>query len=256
MIGSRHWKRLFDAVFSMNEARDSVSFMNAVGRGLSALVPADHYAIHALDPDSGRLAVENFPEDPFRPEEVAYYTEYSDALPLVRYYRATGEKRARRMSDVIPSEEWWETEFYAHTLARTGFRYTLGLPVEVTDKVVAGMTMNRRDHDFTPFDCELLDAFGDHFRQAWKRDVDPWSPKPHPKPNGNPGFHRFGLTARQTEVLFWMAEGKQNREIATILGISLATVQEHVANVVDRLGQENRHAATVHALREMRVEIE
>jgi DNA-binding NarL/FixJ family response regulator len=46
-----------------------------------------------------------------------------------------------------------------------------------------------------------------------------------------------------------MTEGKQNPEIAIILGLSLGTVQEHVGNLVRKLGQENRHAATVFALR-------
>jgi len=48
-----------------------------------------------------------------------------------------------------------------------------------------------------------------------------------------------------------MVEGKQNREIASILGISLATVQKHVAQIVRKLHAENRHAATVMALREI-----
>jgi DNA-binding NarL/FixJ family response regulator len=61
----------------------------------------------------------------------------------------------------------------------------------------------------------------------------------------------LGLTTREADVLYWMTEGKQNREIATILGRSLDTVQEHVANILKKLGQENRHAATVFALRKL-----
>jgi DNA-binding CsgD family transcriptional regulator len=62
-------------------------------------------------------------------------------------------------------------------------------------------------------------------------------------------FQKLGLTVREADVLFWMTEGKQNPEIAIILGLSLGTVQEHVGNLVRKLGQENRHAATVFALR-------
>lgn len=64
-------------------------------------------------------------------------------------------------------------------------------------------------------------------------------------------FQKLGLTVREADVLFWMTEGKQNPEIAIILGLSLGTVQEHVGNLVRKLGQENRHAATVHALRSL-----
>jgi len=49
-----------------------------------------------------------------------------------------------------------------------------------------------------------------------------------------------------------MTEGKQNREIATILGIQLGTVQEYVAKILTKLEQENRHATTVFAINLLR----
>jgi len=36
------------------------------------------------------------------------------------------------------------------------------------------------------------------------------------------------LSPREAEVLVWFSDGKRDREIATILGISLRTVQKHV----------------------------
>lgn len=41
----------------------------------------------------------------------------------------------------------------------------------------------------------------------------------------------------------WVAEGKTNPEIGTILGISPHTVQKHLERAYKRLGVENRHAA-------------
>ena len=38
----------------------------------------------------------------------------------------------------------------------------------------------------------------------------------------------LGLTIRETEVLMWVAQGKQNSEVAAILGISAATVRKHM----------------------------
>jgi DNA-binding NarL/FixJ family response regulator len=39
--------------------------------------------------------------------------------------------------------------------------------------------------------------------------------------------------------------------LIVISGRSLSTVQEHVANILEKLRQENRHAATVFALRSL-----
>jgi DNA-binding NarL/FixJ family response regulator len=65
-------------------------------------------------------------------------------------------------------------------------------------------------------------------------------------------LRELGLSPREAEVLFWMTEGKQNGEIATILEIRLGTVQEYVSGILDALEQENRHAATVFAIQRLR----
>jgi DNA-binding NarL/FixJ family response regulator len=44
------------------------------------------------------------------------------------------------------------------------------------------------------------------------------------------------LTAREAETLQLVAEGKSNREAASILGISLRTVENHRARIKKKLG--------------------
>jgi len=59
---------------------------------------------------------------------------------------------------------------------------------------------------------------------------------------------KLGLTPRATETLLWLAQGKTNPDIATILGISESTVKKHVQEIFEKLGVETRGAATVRAL--------
>jgi DNA-binding CsgD family transcriptional regulator len=55
------------------------------------------------------------------------------------------------------------------------------------------------------------------------------------------------LTAREIEVLQWLAEGKTNHEIAIILGVAAGTAKLHVQHVLAKLGVENRTAAAAFA---------
>lgn len=57
------------------------------------------------------------------------------------------------------------------------------------------------------------------------------------------------LTAREAEVLVWLAAGKSNRDISDILGISPRTVNKHLEQIFAKLGVENRAAAAVTAVR-------
>ena len=59
---------------------------------------------------------------------------------------------------------------------------------------------------------------------------------------------KLGLTARATETLLWLAQGKTNPDIATILGITESTVKKHVQEIFEKLGVETRGAATIRAL--------
>jgi DNA-binding CsgD family transcriptional regulator len=52
-----------------------------------------------------------------------------------------------------------------------------------------------------------------------------------------------GLTTREVEVVWWLLQGKTNPEIATIIGISVQTVKNHLGSAYPKLGVENRGAA-------------
>jgi len=60
---------------------------------------------------------------------------------------------------------------------------------------------------------------------------------------------RSPLTTRETEVLRLVASGLSNREIASSLVLSEHTVHRHVANILRKLSQSSRAAATAHAAR-------
>ena len=53
----------------------------------------------------------------------------------------------------------------------------------------------------------------------------------------------LGLTKRQSEILFWVSQGKTDQDIACLLGISPRTVHKHLENIYVRLGVETRTAA-------------
>jgi DNA-binding NarL/FixJ family response regulator len=230
----------------MNAAKDHAGFGAAVVAGMGQLIRADVSVFQVLDRNSGRILTNMSPPDAFTPEEIAYYSAHSEQMPMVAYYARTRDPLARRMSDVIDEQCWLSSAYYRTCLARLALPYCLGLPITIDASTVAALSFNRAGMDFTRHDCELLDAFAPHFRLAWERHDNPWAEQRQLAAQKH--LQGLGLTPRESEVLFWMAEGKQNREIATILGIQLGTVQQHVAVILEKLRQENRHAATVFAI--------
>lgn len=54
---------------------------------------------------------------------------------------------------------------------------------------------------------------------------------------------KYSLTQRETEVLSWIAQGKSNRDIASILALSPRTIDKHLEVIFGKLAVENRTAA-------------
>jgi DNA-binding CsgD family transcriptional regulator len=61
-------------------------------------------------------------------------------------------------------------------------------------------------------------------------------------------FESLGLSRREAEVLAWVAQGKTDAAIGTILSLSPRTVAKHLEHIYQRLGVENRSAAVALAL--------
>ena len=72
--------------------------------------------------------------------------------------------------------------------------------------------------------------------------------------DGSPDFQSaeplldLGLTPREAEVLLWVAQGKGNAEVATILGMSEKTAKIHLAHIFEKLGVETRTSAALVAI--------
>lgn len=69
--------------------------------------------------------------------------------------------------------------------------------------------------------------------------------KPQPTPTPPSGWDE--LTPREQEILYLIAQGASNREIAQTLYISEKTVRNHVTNILSRLNLRDRTQAAIFA---------
>lgn len=65
-----------------------------------------------------------------------------------------------------------------------------------------------------------------------------------------PASRRYGLTARELELVAAIVAGASNRDIAVQLGISLQTVKHHLTNIFDKTGASSRLELALLALKQ------
>jgi len=109
--------------------------------------------------------------------------------------------------------------------------------------VRAGMNLGADDYLIKPVRVnELLEAIAARLERAsnhmgFKADFSSAEP-----------LEKLGLSAREAEILLWVAQGKTNSETGSILGISATTAKKHLEHIYEKLGVEGRNAATIRAL--------
>src|SRR5215510_10963532 len=114
----------------------------------------------------------------------------------------------------------------------------------------AGMNLGADDYLTKPASAEeVLEAINARLNRHTEKEQAAMA-KVELKPNFESArpLELLGLTRREAEVLLWIAQGKSNGDIATILGCAENTVKVHTARIFEKVGFENRNAATVRAL--------
>lgn len=92
----------------------------------------------------------------------------------------------------------------------------------------------------------LLDDNSQVARQMADRLMRRFRPSGAPASSGQPLPQ---LTAREHEIVLYVAEGYNNRQIAEKLLISENTVKNHMKNIFEKLGMDNRVQLTAYAVK-------
>jgi DNA-binding CsgD family transcriptional regulator len=156
-----------------------------------------------------------------------------------------GEEGPLLLSQLISDRQLRNTNLYHDAYRQLDIRYQIILPL-TTGTHVGGVTISRGTSDFTepetalcaPLARQVILAFDtdqalNHSREA-SHEV---------QKTDFTHLRRLGLTVRESEVLWWIGQGKRDREIALILGISPRTINRHVCGLLTKLNAETRTAA-------------
>jgi LuxR family quorum sensing-dependent transcriptional regulator len=195
------------------------------------------------DPDlpqrvHGRGVLHNFPE-----ELRGYYKEnncdsYDPVMQALRIQTGSLDWEAHeKQSHYKPLQ----TRLY--NVAREGGLHNgISTPIWGRHGLMASLGLaSTEKRDATHANLDLIGALTTQFYLSYKRL------------NAQPASQRIqasGITPKEAEILSWVAAGKTDAEIATILGISRNTVDTHMRHVFAKLDAHSRVTAVVKAISE------
>jgi DNA-binding CsgD family transcriptional regulator len=150
------------------------------------------------------------------------------------------ETRALKISDFVSLRELHRLDYYDAVLRPFRIEYQMRLWLTAPAGISRVFYFSRRPAagDFEERDrtvLHLLRPFLDAIRERCELRRAPIAAED------------VSLTEREAEILHWVARGKANQEIATLLFVSPHTVRKHLENAYEKLGVHTRTAAIARA---------
>ena len=163
---------------------------------------------------------------------------------------------AQGLTDAPPAEGIGRGALPVEPLRGLGNARVMAVPVQVEPHRLVRLVLARSRAGFSDRDRARVELLRPHlaffYRQAC--GVAPAShggqrrPAQRDEAPRDAGSGTDGLTQREVQVLQWLAFGKTDAEIGTLLGVSPRTVSKHLEHIYVKLGVETRTAAVMRAL--------
>ena len=218
-------------------------FPGRVIRLVSGLVAAESYSYnHLVGPVAVAWQIEPAGVLDF-PDAEQLFEQHLPEHPLLRHFQATGDRAARRISDVASDRQFRSLGLYRDFYRPARVDHQLIVSVPAPHDGTIDVAVNRHRRDFSGQQRELVDLLRPHLRQAAAIAALLSQPVPEP-PRGADG--RPLLTARQTRILQLVAVGDSDRAVARALGLSVRTVHTHLQHIYRILGVTSRTEALAH----------
>jgi DNA-binding CsgD family transcriptional regulator len=232
-----------DMLHAIGEAcGGSADFAQRGVESLPRLVGSELTTLSLCDLDSGHRSVVSDAPGAISPCEIDAFDRHFFAHPLVREHGRNSAAVTKRIADLVPESEFRRTPLYNEYYRRIGIEHVAAVPIYVDRRFLVSFVLNRGATAFSDRERELLDIVRPHLANLYRLGIA--LDRAHEAPGDAPA-----LTPREREVLDWVAAGKTNRDIATILGASPRTVEKHLERIYEKLGVETRTAAAMRALK-------
>jgi len=245
-LPARDFAMVQDAMLALHERRDVEALRAAAPAIFLGVVPGDRFAWGEGDfggpGQAWRRVV--FWESPARmtPALQERLGAMMGGHPFNVHGLQTGHWGPLMLSDFMTRRELMAWPIYREVYRHIGVGHLISCGL-FRGKRVGTISISRplRARPFAERDRLALRLLMPHFEHAL-RDAELRTAMQGTRQRPLPAF---GFTPREVEVAVWLARGRTNPEIATILGMRPRTVEKHVENILGKLGVENRTAAAI-----------
>lgn len=163
---------------------------------------------------------------------------------------------ALKISDALSNDKFRNLGLYNEFYRHFRIEYQMLIPLIIDSRTLIGITFNRDKTDYSEKERFVLNILGPHIVQAYRNAQAITSLTERVAGLiemigclSKGSVRRCAtISPRECEVLQYVSMGKTNSEVAMILNIAPSTVKTHLERIYEKLGVDNRTAASLWVL--------
>ena len=231
------------AILAIHSHPDLDELHRALPAIVLAAIPADYFRLLQGPIDTRMVPLRNFRHWESHPRIDAtmqkQFMRWMPVHPFANAPRPVGGAGALTLADFYTARQLRETPLYREMYRPVEIGRLMSSSFGAGDLLVT-MSLARPpgSTDFSERDRTMLSILRPHFERARRNAM---------------AFERVASTAcraatftsRETQVAYWLSQGKTNQEIGAILAMRPRTAEKHVEHIFDKLGVVNRTAASL-----------
>jgi DNA-binding CsgD family transcriptional regulator len=236
--------RLLELIGDTHGLLDLEDFRVGLMAALHRAIRCDWVSINEVGPEPGDFWGMVEPNLPREAAEI--FARYMHQNPLLSYMLKSRRGSARRLSEMISTEDLHRLDLYRYFYGPIGLEYQIAFTLPQQPPRMLGIAISRNgpNGDFDDRDRDMLNQARPYLIQSYRNAIAFEGMRAAIGSEAlTDALLGAGLTQREAEVIGLLARGSSNGDLATTLGISTRTAEKHVQNAFRKLGVTSRSQA-------------
>lgn len=240
---AKDWKSILGIIYRINSTESIEDLQWETMECLRCSVPFHQGIFHIYRRVDDQLRLYNPPA--VLGAKALYLEEFNQKYLGDDFFTAgslTSCDEVFRDTDIFPDEERMQTDWYREIYAKQGIHYAMRCQMTRNGTLIGSLDLFRQidEDDFSDKDVHIVDTLARHLSLKLSQLLDAAEHAlPSTSLRGELGS-RFGLTARECDVVLELAGGALDADVAEKLCITPSTLKKHVHNLYHKMDIRNR----------------
>ena len=247
-LNNKDWEKLYNFLLVVGSTNSLDNYVDTVIKEMEKIIP--YYAVNFFTYSEQNRVPDKLHYINISDRTIWEYENYYHTLDDIKE-KTFNQKHPIKSTDIMDYKRWENTEYFNDFLNYNNLYYSCGVDIHYQDKLLGtiGLFRESSDPDFVLKHLYILNILKDYMANQMNKLNTIEKLKLLKKEKDidlklEISEQKYELTNREIEIIYHLLAGKNNKQLADDLYISINTVKKHLHNIFRKTEVNNRTELT------------